>query len=170
MPRIREPLFALLAISVPALAQGEVLQSAGALAWGDANTLFVGDSRAGLVHAFDLPEAAIDDQTGVSLGNAQTFQGRTLVADIPAAVAALLGTTADDIEINDMAVHPASRQVFLSVHRGRGPDAQPAILKVDDGALKLVDLAQAAHSTASVGPVPEDETLEFGQLQNALAD
>ena len=37
-------------------------------------------------------------------------------------VAALLGVTAKDVLINDLAVNPASGSVYLSVSRGRGPE------------------------------------------------
>ena len=57
-----------LAASVLAVATGgtvsaQSLSSAGALAFDTGNTLFVGDAKAGLVHAFDLTDA-LTDQAG----------------------------------------------------------------------------------------------------------
>lgn len=144
-------------------------QSAGALAFDDANTLFVGDSKAGVVHAFELNGNIIEDQADYVLGRAQTFEGRTIIDNIDEKIAAMLGVTAEDIVINDMAVHAPSKQIFLSVHRGHGPDAEAVILKVDHGKVELVDLSDAAHTQTSVGPVPSAETLEFGQPLNTLA-
>ena len=40
-------------------------------------------------------------------------------------VAAMLGTDSKQIMINDLAVNPRSGNVYLSVSRGRGPDATP---------------------------------------------
>lgn len=145
------------------------LQSAGALSFGPDNVLFVGDSKGGLVHAFELGAGDIDSQAGVALGNAQTFEGVDLLSDIGAKAASLLNVNSDDIRINDMVVHKPSKQVFLSVHRGHGPDTVPVILKVNNGQLERLSLENIKHSSASVGSVPVHETLEFGQPQNMLA-
>ena len=145
------------------------LQSAGALSFGPNNVLFVGDSKGGFVHAFELGARDIDSQAGVALGNAQTFEGVDLLSDIGAKAARLLNVNDDDIRINDMVVHKPSKQVFLSVHRGHGPDTVPVILKVNNGQLERLSLENIKHSLASVGPVPVHETLEFGQPQNMLA-
>ncbi|WP_171181264.1 hypothetical protein [Ruegeria sp. HKCCD8929] len=158
-----------LAVSGAAWAEVPALQSAGALAFDNANTLFVGDSKAGVVHAFDVTGDILEDQSDYVLGRAQTFEGRTIIDNIDAEIAAMLGVTANDVVINDMAVHGRTKQIFLSVHRGHGPDAEAVILKVDHGTVELVDLGAASHSQTSVGPVPSAETLEFGQMLNTLA-
>ena len=145
------------------------LQSAGALSFGPNNVLFVGDSKGGFVHAFELSDRDIDSQAGVALGNAQTFEGVDLLSDIGAKAARLLSVHADDIRINDMVIHKPSKQVFLSVHRGHGPDTVPVILKVNNGQLERLSLEKIKYSSANVGPVPVHETLEFGQPQNMLA-
>ena len=145
------------------------LQSAGALSFGPNNVLFVGDSKAGVVHAFDLGEGGVTSQAEVPLGNSASFEGRDLVSDIGTKTARLLGVDVDDIRINDMAVHKPSKQVFLSVHRGHGPNTVPVIVKVNKGQLEIVRLKDVKHSSISVGPVPVNEQLEFGQPQNLLA-
>jgi hypothetical protein len=149
-------------------AQDSHLQSAGALTFDDGDTLFVGDGKAGVVHAFDL-SGALADQSGYQLGRAQTFEGRTIFNHLDAEIAALLGVAPADVVINDMVVHKSTRQILLSVHRGHGPDAEAVVIAVNNGALELVDLAAAPHSSMSVGPVPSAATLEFGQPLNALA-
>ena len=163
----------LLAASIVALGSSgavsaQSLSSAGALAFDTGNTLFVGDAKAGLVHAFDLTDA-VTDQADYQLGRAQTFEGRTIFNHLDVEIAALLGVEAADIAINDMVVHKPTKQIFLSVHRGHGPDAEAVVIAVNNGALELVDLAAADHSSMSVGPVPKAETLEFGQPLNTLA-
>lgn len=99
------------------LAQDDVLNSAGALAFDNGNTLFVGDGKAGLVHAFDLGDLLVD-QAGYQLGRAQTFEGRTIFDNLNTEIAGLLGVEAKDVVINDMVVHKPSKQVLMSVHRG----------------------------------------------------
>ncbi len=59
-------------------AQNAILQSAGALAFDTANTLFVGDGKAGLVHAFDLSNL-VADQASYQLGRAQNLEGGTIL-------------------------------------------------------------------------------------------
>jgi hypothetical protein len=149
-------------------AQEVNLQSAGALAFDTGTVLFVGDSQAGVVHAFDLGDA-LTDQSDYQLGRAQTFEGRTIFNNLDVEIAALLGVSAEDVVINDMVVHKPSKQIFLSVHRGHGPDAEAVIISVNNGALDIVDLAAADHTLQSVGPVPTDATFEFGQPLNTLA-
>jgi hypothetical protein len=145
------------------------LESAGALAFGPDNVLFVGDNAGAAIHAFELRPADITPQTSVPLGDARTFEGRDLVVGIDQKLAALLGTTPEQILINDMVVHRPSKQIFLSVHRGRGPDAIPVIVKVNDGRLEVLDLDQLRHSVIGIADVPGRETLEFGQRERTLA-
>jgi hypothetical protein len=99
------------------------LEAAGALAFGPGNLLFVGDTKGAAVHAFELRSADIKPQTKVAMGDSRTFQGRDLIQGIDRKLAALLGTSPDQIVINDLLVHRPSKQIFLSAHRGRGPDA-----------------------------------------------
>ncbi|CZF79045.1 hypothetical protein GCE9029_01223 [Grimontia celer] len=158
-----------ISLSQPALAKDKVMQSAGALAFDSKNVLFVGDSKAGVVHAFDLPEKSFEDHSGYQWGRAQSFEGRTVVENIDQKIAKLLGASPEDISINDMVVHQPSGEIYLSVHKGHGPKPKPVILKVDNGKLEKVNLKSAKHTSISVGPVPTKETLEFGQPLNSLA-
>jgi len=156
-------------MALPALAADvKDLESAGALAFNAENVLFVGDTKAGGVHAYEFPSSAFDSQEQVFIGRAETFEGWVLVDQIDRRIGGLLGIDPADVQINDMIVHKPSQQVFLSVHRGRGPDALPLIVKVDSGKVEIVELAAAKHSFTSVGQVPTDETLEFGEKQRDL--
>src|SRR5262249_27289048 len=42
-----------------------------------------------------------------------------------------VGTDSKMIQINDMRVNPASGNIYLSVSRGRGPDAAPVIVRIN---------------------------------------
>src|SRR5690242_15056985 len=94
------------------------LQSASALALGPDGVIFVGDTRGAAVYALALGE------TTVSSPSASID-----VPDVDAKIAALLGTTPREIVINDMVANPKARTVYLAVTRGRGPDAQPALIR-----------------------------------------
>ena len=118
-----------LALVAAGAAQAQSMSSAGALAFDDTNTLFVGDAKAGLVHAFDLSGALVD-QADYQLGRAQTFEGRTIFNHLDVEIAALLGIEAADVVINDMVVHKPTKQILFSIHRGHGPDAEAVMVTV----------------------------------------
>lgn len=149
-----------------AFASDTELRSAGALEFAPSavgqTVLFVGDSVGAKVVAFELPAGVLDDQSGYELGRAQTFEGRTIVADLPAALGALVGAPANQIAINDMAVHPGTRQIVLSAHRGLGPDAVPFLAKVDRGQVALIE-TEGLPATAHFLDAPAATRLEFGQ-------
>ena len=48
-------------------------------------------------------------------------------------------------------------------------DGSAPVLLFPSGKLGVVDLSQATHTSTPIGPVPSDETLEFGQALNHLA-
>jgi len=148
-------------------AQGGVsgpLQSSGVLTFGPGNVLFVGDIRGAKIHAFALRETDLTSQTGVELGNFHNFEGRDQVVGLDQKLAALFGTTIDKIVVNDIAVHQPTQQVFLSVERGRGIDAIPAIVKVNHGKLEVLELDSVPHSEMSIPNEPDSKAmLEFDQ-------
>ncbi len=118
------------------------LASAGVLAFGPEGILFVGDSQGAKVFALDT-------------GDRKTGSGEVSVAGINEKLAAMLGTSADQILINDLAVNPASRKVYLSVSRGRGPDAIPVILRVGaQGKIEELSLDQIKHSSVDLANAP----------------
>ncbi len=96
------------------------LQSAGALAFGPDGILFVGDSRGAAVFAFDTG----DRQPNGSAPNIN-------IEGVDGKIASLLGTDAKQILLNGLTVNPISGKAYLSVARGRGPDAAPAIVRVN---------------------------------------
>jgi hypothetical protein len=76
------------------------------------------------------------------------------VAGIDQKIAGLLGTEVAAIRIADLAIHPTSKNAFVSVMRGQGADARPAIVRVDGaGTVELVSL-DALTFTHVVLPSP----------------
>jgi hypothetical protein len=96
------------------------VQSASQITFGPEGILFVGDSRQAAVFAI-----ATDDT------RAPAGPVNINVEAVNEKIAALLGIPADQLLINDMEVNPISRNIYVAVSRGRGPDALPVILKVD---------------------------------------
>jgi hypothetical protein len=135
----------------PAAATGDLaggsagLKSAGALAFGPDGMLFVGDSVGGAI-------AAIDTADRTPAGSAVKVD----VQGIDEKVAAMVGVAASDILINDIAVNPISKNVYVSAARGRGPDAAPLVVRVDaSGRLTLLTLDNIRHETVSLSDAPD---------------
>jgi len=119
------------------------LKSAGALAFGPDGILFVGDSAGGAIFAIDTGDTTAGTSTSVS------------VKGVNQKVAAMLGTSPDQILIEDMVVNPISKNTYLSVSRGRGPDAMPVILKIDgSGKISEFSLDNVKHSKAVLPNAP----------------
>lgn len=120
------------------------IKSAGPLAFGPAGILFAGDSLGGSVFALD-----VNDSTP---GKAVPVE----IEGINLKIAALLGTTPDQILIQDMAVHPVSKNVYFSVSRGRGPEAVPVILRTNAaGKISEVSLDNVKHASVSLADAPD---------------
>ena len=119
------------------------LRSAGALAFGPDGILFVGDSAGGSIYALDTGDTKAGSTVSVS------------VKAVNEKVAAMLGTSADQILISDMVINPISKNAYFSVSRGRGPDAMPVILKVDgSGKIFEFSVANVKHSRAALPNAP----------------
>ena len=124
-------------------------KSLGAMAFGPENVLFIGDSRGATVYAIDLEDNAYGSDAGVHVG------------EIDAKIAAALGTTTDEIAINDLAVHPGSQNIYLTVTRGMGDGGEAVLVRVGhEGEIELVSLDNIRHSTAAIAnPPSEDQTV-----------
>jgi hypothetical protein len=145
------------------------LKSAGVLAFGPDNVLFVGDITAAAVHAFALRPTDVTSQQDVELGNFHNFEGRDLVRGLDQKLAALFGTTYDQIVVNDMVVHQPSQQIFISVERGRSTDALPAIVKVNHGQLEVLELDRIPHSQAGIPNEPDPKAMLEFDTQRSFA-
>jgi hypothetical protein len=131
--------------AIPDATTGKVqLKSAGALAFGNDGVLFIGDSLGGSVIAVDTR----DTKASAKASNID-------IKGINEKAAALLGTTADQILINDVKVNPISKNVYLSISRGKGPDAIPVILRIDAaGKLSEFSLDSVPFASASLSAPP----------------
>jgi hypothetical protein len=132
------------------------LKSAGPLAFGPDGVLFIGDSSAGAIVALDTADQKPCPVTPCKVE----------IKAINQKIAALLGTSPDQILINDMAVNPISKNVYISVSRGRGPDAMPVILRANAaGKITELTLDNIKHSMVSLPDAPSP-ALKDGRGQN----
>jgi hypothetical protein len=119
-------------------------KSLGAMTFGPNNVLFLADNDAESVYAVELTDAG---------KNAGTVD----ITAIDSKIAQALGTTADQIAIADMAVHPASHNVYVTVTRGQGADAKPVLVRVTSDAkepISVVSLDNINHSAAKIDNAP----------------
>jgi hypothetical protein len=142
-------------------------KSMGPLAFGPDGIVFVADTRSAAVVAIATGDTAAPKAQAASANgsSASAEVDRPLKIDaINQKVAALLGTAADQILINDMAVNPASKNVYLAVARGRGPDATPVLIRVNgaDAKLDVVSLDDVKFSVAQLPDPPADRAAAGG--------
>ncbi len=154
-------MFSLLAVCLPLLVSAHSLkenfvlgdpeiQSINALAFGPDHTLFIGDSDQAAIIAIDLAAQA-------SMSDAKEIQ----LERVDALLADLLGTTPDQVMVNDMAVDPASQQVYLAVQVA---DGTPLLMRLEGETFVPVSLESVPYTKASLNePVAADATDRRGR-------
>ena len=121
-------------------------KSVGSLAFGPDGILFVGDTQGAAIYAVDTGDKVMDSAS-------DSIQ----VAGLNEKIAGLLGVEARDLLMNDLAVNPASGKAYLSVSRGRGPGAEPVLVRVDrSGKLEVISVENIPFSKATLVNVPVD--------------
>ena len=109
-------------VTVAAADQGPVLQSVGPMTFGPDGQLFAADTTAATIYALDLGAQANGGKAGAAD-----------VTDIDQKIASMLGSEASAIRVTDLAIHPKTKNAYISVMRGTGADAKPVLLRVDGG-------------------------------------
>ena len=135
--------------------QGAHLKSASAIAFAPGGVLLVGDGLGGAIYAFETGDTA------------PTGTGPLQIDDLTGKIAALLGTTADQIRVPDIAVNPDSGNVYLAVARGAGADAETLILKADRSG-RITEMDQDATPHTSVALVDQPDADKVDRRGNAL--
>jgi hypothetical protein len=115
--------------------------------------LFVADVARAIIFAFELPSEEPAAETA-----------EVHVDQLGTKVASLLGVEREDAVIRGMTVHPVSHAVYLSIARGRGPEAGPAIVRAGtNGGLSVVELDDLPATTFELddAPADDDERMDF---------
>lgn len=127
------------------------LTFAGALTFSDDGVLFVGDNHNGAIYAFRIDAEPV---AGVTVPGS--------IRNIDAKIAELLGVRAGAVEINDLAVHPISNEIYISVMRVERFASQPAIVVVSvDHELRLLDISSLAFQKQELAAFPSAD-VTFG--------
>ncbi len=123
------------------------IKSVGPIAFGPDGILFVSDNLGATIFAIAVVDP--DEATGPNEINVENLDTR---------LAAYLGCSKDDVFIRDMAVHPSSADVYLSVMRGSGDAAIPVLIKIGtDGTLSDVPLDNVPFSKTSIEDAPAED-------------
>jgi len=134
------------------------MKAASALKFGPEGILFVGDSTNGAIYAIDTQDGAASQAAPVE------------VKGLLDKIAAMLGTTADQILVNDLAVNPISKKIYLGVSRGKGPTASPVLLRVDTkGKIEEIMLDNVKHSKVMLPNPPAADAKNRAQTITDLA-
>lgn len=131
------------------------VKSVSQLAFGPEGILFVADSKSAAVFAIDT-------------GDKKAIPAASLkIEAVNEMIAALLGTSADQVLISDMAVNPISHNAYIAVSRGRNADAEPVLLKVDKaGKMEVVSLDKVKFSKAQLPDAPVDGVVGEGNRKS----
>jgi hypothetical protein len=121
-------------------------RSMGSLTFGPDGVLFIADTKAAAVIAVSTD----DTKPGVAAGSLK-------IAGLEKKIAGLLGTEPAQILVSDMAVNPASGAIYLSVSRGRGPEATPALVRIKgESDVELVSLEKVHFSQVALPAAPAE--------------
>jgi hypothetical protein len=138
---------------------GPELASIGPIAFGPDGTLFLADNRAASIFALDTQALGRSGEPGAAA-----------VDSVGQKVAAMLGTDGRSITITDLAVHPSTRNVFLSVARNGMTGGSPAVFRIDGaGAIELVGLERASYSRVTL-PNPPRSLMGRGARVDTVTD
>lgn len=118
------------------------LKSAGVMTFGPEGILFLGDTAAAAVYAIQTEDPAGDPA-----------KVKAHIPAVSAKLAELLGAAESEVKVKDLAVHPASGAIYLSVRADK-----PALVRIDaQGKLARVSLDNVPHSRAEITDVPDSQ-------------
>ena len=131
-------------------------KSMGPLAFGPEGILFVADTKSAAIVAI-----ATGDTKAAAGSKPLKIEG------INQKIAGLLGASAEQLLIDDLAVNPESHNVYLAVSRGRGPDAIPVLVRATTGSeLEVVSLDKVTGTLSAPGRGGQatDTAIESGKI------
>ncbi|MEM6566412.1 MAG: hypothetical protein AAF665_18305 [Pseudomonadota bacterium] len=128
-------------------AYAESANNYSVLEFGLDDTLFVADSDAGKIIAYDLPDK----------GTAPAADTPFNILDLDALVADATGAERGTIVYRDLSVHPVTRAAYVSLTASFGGESKSAIVSVStDGAVEQLDLDSIASSEIMLQSAADD--------------
>ncbi|MEQ9466080.1 MAG: hypothetical protein RLN88_01640 [Ekhidna sp.] len=129
--------------------------------------LFIGDSKGGAIYAVDLND-----------NEASSNEEGLVIPDLEDKISAMLGTTAENVMIHDLAVNPISQNAYVSVSRGRAKwasrwetpndleDASVLLRISPSGDISEVSLENVEFSSVQI-PNPVDPGVDHEWIKGA---
>ena len=128
------------------------IQSINALAFGPEGILFIGDSKSAAIYALDTKDAE-------KVAEAEKVE----INQFDLQIAASLGTTPDKISIQDMAVNPVSKKVYVAVQAENGT---PLLFCLENNEIKSFSLSNISYSKSMINnAVATDAKDKWGRSQ-----
>jgi hypothetical protein len=118
------------------------IKSITSLAFGPDGILFIGDSKSASVFAVNTKDAGNSEAKAIE------------VAGIDKKIAGMLGTTADNVSILDVAVNPISKNVYLAIQSG---DGTPVLLRMDGDTFSPVPLKDVEFDAVVLNNSPAED-------------
>lgn len=135
------------------------IKQAGALAFAPEGVLLVGDTLNAAIYAIDTGDNSASEAKSVN------------IEGVNEKIAAMMGIGVEETMINDMVVNPVSGNIYLSVSRGRGPDAAPVLFKADaKGTLSEVGLKKVKFAKTQFANAPESKAGPRNPRMSAITD
>jgi len=119
------------------------IKSISAMTFGPDGILFIGDAKSATVFAIDTKDAEKTEKAAA-----------VDVKKIDQKIAASLGTTADRINITDLAVNPVSKKVYCSVEV---VDGTPVLLKIDGDKITSISFKDISYSSTALANAPAED-------------
>lgn len=138
------------ALSIAALSSqvnaGATPLSATVLEFAGENTLFVADSDSSKIFAYELPKT-----TAASTSESYNLEGAGTE------IAKLLGVPATAVSYHDIAIHPTSKEAFMTVSYLQGDEKVSALIKANQkGDFQKIDLSKYPHSVKELIKTADD--------------
>lgn len=121
------------------------IESMSKLSFGPDGMLFIGDTKGASIFALNTRDTKLTTQSDV------------FVKDITRLFAESLGTTSDDIVIQDMVVNPKSMALYFAVHLA---DGTPLLLKLVNGEVSKVELENIEYSKTGISDAPAEDATD----------
>ena len=119
------------------------IKSVNSLAFGPEGILFIGDSQRGEIIALDTKDITSKDAP-------KTID----MKKVDVTIAAMLGTNPDAVSIQDMAVNPLSKMIYVAVQLA---DGTPVILRTAGDKFENVSLKSVSYSKIALEKVVKED-------------
>ena len=119
-------------------------QAVNVIKFGDANTLFVGDSKSATLYAYTIAPS-----------NNPAAQKAYNIHDLSAKIAAFAKVGALDILVRDMTINPTSKEAYIAFDSKTKTGYTSQIIVVNQaGTIRKFDLVNTKHTETKIGDAP----------------